>query len=78
MMVNSKGKIEDFQPSLMDQGRKRASSVQQPKVPKPSLHSRRPVEASHSRVSSEVSVLSVAMSQDEIERAFSSIVQPSK
>jgi len=78
IMVNSKGKIEDFQPSLMDQGRKRASSAQQPKVPKPSLHSRRPVEASHSRVSSEVSVLSVAISQDEIERAFSSIVQPSK
>jgi hypothetical protein len=69
MRVDCKGNIEDFQPSLMDQGRIRASSARQPNLPKPSPHFRRPIESVHSRNSSEISV---AIPQDEIERAFRS------
>jgi hypothetical protein len=39
MRVESKGNIEDFQPSLMDQGRTRASSTRQPILLKPKLKS---------------------------------------
>jgi hypothetical protein len=39
MRVESKGNIEDFLPSLMDQGRTRASSTRQPILLKPKLKS---------------------------------------
>jgi hypothetical protein len=68
MRVESKGNIEDFQPSLMDQGRTRASSTRQPILPKPN---RRLAETSPR----DTNEIPLAVSQDDLELAFQSLAQ---
>jgi hypothetical protein len=71
MRVESKGNIEDFQPSLMDQGRTRASSTRQPILPKPTPPNRRVAETSPR----DPNEIPLAVSQDDLELAFQSLAQ---
>lgn len=71
MRIESKGNIEDFQPSLMDQGRIRASSTRQPILPKPMPANRRAAELSPR----DTNEIPLAVSQDDLEAVFQSLAQ---
>lgn len=77
MRVTSFGEIADFQPSLMNQARKRASSVTRPpSLPKASggRHSRKNSESSLNYGSVLMGDAAGALTQDDVERSFSSVL----
>ena len=79
--VSSYGEISDFQPSIMNQARTRASSVTRISRPGPSgRHSRSGSNASASMIRQNMGAISVGedaggLSQDDLERSFNAMMQ---
>lgn len=73
MRVSSFGEVTDYQPSLMNQARKRASSVSRPGLPKSSgRHSRKNSESSMAFGGAALgSELAGALTQEDLEKSFS-------
>ena len=78
MRVNSYGEVQDFQPSLMNQARSRASSVSRISRPGPSgRHSRSGSNASANMAlmaRQSMNEANGSLTQDDLEREFSNAI----